>query len=62
MLQVASAAGWQGSRGDLRLLARLGLTQAGLQDKKDAQDRALAAKNRWRRNSSAKGQLLNQYA
>ncbi|KAL0049216.1 hypothetical protein WJX82_008932 [Trebouxia sp. C0006] len=48
-------AGWQGSRGDTRLLARLGLSQAGLQDEKDAVEKALAAKNRWRRKSSSKG-------
>ncbi|KAL0031333.1 hypothetical protein WJX79_004423 [Trebouxia sp. C0005] len=48
-------AGWQGSRGDTRLLARLGLSQAGLQDENDALEKALAAKNRWRRKSSSKG-------
>lgn len=47
--------GWQGSRGDVRLLARLGLSQAGLQDERDAQEKALAAKNRWRRKSPSKG-------
>lgn len=39
---------WQGSRGDKRLLARLGLSQAGEQDEKDAEARAASAKNRWR--------------
>jgi hypothetical protein len=55
-VQVVTA-GWQGSRGDTRLLARLGLSQAGLQDEKDALEKALAAKNRWRRKSSSKGQI-----
>jgi len=55
-VQVVTA-GWQGSRGDARLLARLGLSQAGLQDEKDALEKALAAKNRWRRKSSSKGWL-----
>lgn len=54
------AAEWQGSRGDTRLLARLGLSQAGFQDQKDAQEKALAAKNRWRRKSSTKGQCWAQ--
>ena len=53
-VQVVTA-GWQGSRGDTHLLARLGLSQAGLQDEKDALEKALAAKNRWRRKSSSKG-------
>lgn len=56
------AAEWQGSRGDTRLLARLGLSQAGLQDEKDAQEKALAAKNRWRRKSSTKGRCSTQVA
>lgn len=47
---------WAGSRGDVRLLARLGLSQAGLQDERDAEEKALAAKNRWRRKSSSQGQ------
>ena len=46
---------WQGSRGDKRLLARLSLTQAGEQDEKDAQARALNAKHRWRQKSSDTG-------
>lgn len=48
---------WQGSRGDKRLLARLGLTQAGEQDEKDAQTRALSAKHRWRQQSTNAGWL-----
>lgn len=55
------AGGWQGSRGDVRLLARLGLSQAGLQDERDAEERAVAAKNRWRRKSSSKGQSLSHH-
>ena len=51
------AGGWRGSRGDARLLARLGLTEAGAQDERDAEEKALAAKNRWRRKSSSRGQL-----
>lgn len=56
-----TATGWQGSRGDVRLLARLGLSQAGLQDERDAQEKALAAKNRWRRKSSTKGQFMCRF-
>lgn len=51
----AKGGAWQGSRGDKRLLARLGLTQAGEQDEKDAQARALNAKHRWRHKSADAG-------
>ena len=59
LVMQAAAEGWTGSRGDVRLLARLGLSQAGLQDERDAAEKALAAKNRWRRKSSSKGWLRN---
>lgn len=49
---------WAGSRGDVRLLARLGLSQASLQDEKDAQQKMLAAKSRWRRKSSSAGMCV----
>lgn len=55
-VQVTGSTSWAGSRGDMRLLARLGLSQAGLQDERDAEEKALAAKNRWRRKSSSQGQ------